>query len=139
MELSSPRKPLELFGYMARFSNAAEWDPGVRSASDLTTGDPALGSAYRLLISGTKAGIPLTYTIVEFSAPTRVVLLARNSVVTSRDTIEIAPSPTGGSTLRYEAELRGRGVFAVFEPLLKRVFQKMGRRAEASLAVVLST
>ena len=98
MELPSTRNHAELFDYMARFSNAAEWDPGVRSGSDVTGGVPRLGSEYALLLEGTKKGIPLTYKIIEINAPDKVVLLGENSVVRSRDTIEV-------SALRAEASL----------------------------------
>lgn len=139
MELSSKLGRAEPFDYMARFSNTAEWDPGVRSAEDLSGEMPALGSAYRLLLEGTKKGIPLTYKIIEITTPSRVVLLGENSVVRSRDTIEVASTPEGGSLLRYPAELSGRGLFVLAEPLLASAFVKMGRRAEASLASVIAT
>ena len=46
----SPRAQADLFAYMANFSNADEWDPGVSGAEELNPGPPALGSTYRLRV-----------------------------------------------------------------------------------------
>ena len=48
--VSSPRPPADVFAYLARFSNAAHWDPGVSAAEDITAGPPAFGSTYRLMV-----------------------------------------------------------------------------------------
>jgi len=42
--VSSPKSPADVFSYLARFSNAAHWDPGVSAAEDITPGPPAFGS-----------------------------------------------------------------------------------------------
>ena len=39
----SPRSPAEVFDYMARFSNAVDWGPGVVEAWDLSGGPPKAG------------------------------------------------------------------------------------------------
>ena len=45
--VTSLRPQAEVFDYMARFSNAAEWDPGVTEATEVDPGAPTLGSTYR--------------------------------------------------------------------------------------------
>jgi hypothetical protein len=37
----STRAPAEVFAYMARFSNARAWDPGVSGAEELHPGPPS--------------------------------------------------------------------------------------------------
>ena len=93
--VSSPRPPADVFAYLARFSNAAHWDPGVAAAEDVTAGPPAFGSTYRLQVRFLGLTVPLEYRIEEIDAPNRVVLQAENSMVRSTDVIEVAEALTG--------------------------------------------
>ena len=90
---------------MARFSNAAEWDPGVTEATEADPGPPTLGSTYRLMVRAFGRSLPLDYRICEFDRPHRVVLSAANSMVRSTDVIQVSAGPEGGSTLTYDATL----------------------------------
>ena len=136
--VSSPRPPADVFGYMARFSNAALWDPGVAVAADVTPGPPALGSTYRLQVRFLGLTVPLDYRIEEIDAPRRVVLGAENSQFRSTDRIEVAEASGGGSTVRYEATLTPKGVAAAFSPLIGVVFRHVGGRAATGLRAALA-
>jgi len=122
----------DLFTYMATFSNAAEWDPGIVDAEALSVGEPALNSEYRLHVALGKRQLPLTYRIIEFDRLRRVVLHAENKLVRSLDTLEFNPTP-GGTKLTYEASLIGIGPFAAADPVLGLILKKLGARAEESL------
>ena len=50
VKISSPWAPPDAFAYMARFSNAAKWDPGVLAAEELAPGPPGRGSSYQLVV-----------------------------------------------------------------------------------------
>ena len=104
------------FAYLARFSNAADWDPGVQSAEALTAGPPTLGSTYRLVVRFLGLSTPVDYRIEEIDVPTRVVLQAENAMIRSTDVIEVAPEPSGGSRVDYEASLNTKGAFVVLSP-----------------------
>src|SRR5271165_3012946 len=112
--VASPRPPVQVFDYMARFTNAAEWDPGVTEATEADPGAPARGSTYRLMVRVFGRAVPLEYRITEFDRPHRVVLRAENSMVRSTDVIEVSAVPGGGSTLTYDAALELKGVVALF-------------------------
>jgi hypothetical protein len=131
--VTARRPPAEVFDYMARFSNAAEWDPGVAEATDVNPGAPALGSTYRLTVRSFGRTIPLEYRIVEMDRPHRVVLRAENSTVRSTDVIEVSSGPRSGSTLTYDATLELKGVAALFTPLLGLSFRRIGDRAIVGL------
>jgi Polyketide cyclase / dehydrase and lipid transport len=131
--MRSTRPPTELFAYMARFSNADEWDPGVSGAEELTPGPPALGSTYRLRVTSLGRSVALEYRIIAFSDPRRVVLRAENHILRSTDVIEIEAGPGDGSTLTYEATLTLRGLLSPFSALLNRPFRKLGDRAADGL------
>ncbi|HUY65393.1 MAG TPA: SRPBCC family protein [Acidimicrobiales bacterium] len=136
--VTSPRPPAEVFDYMARFSNAAEWDPGVTRATEADPGAPTLGSTYRLTVRSFGRAVPLEYRISEFDRPHRVVLSAENAMVRSTDVIEVAAAPGGGSTLTYTATLELKGVAALFTPLLGLSFRRIGDRAIVGLGAALA-
>ena len=116
--VTTAEAPAEAFAYLARFSNAADWDPGVRRAEALTAGPPALGSTYRLVVTFLGLSTPVEYRIEEIDVPTRVVLHAENAAIRSTDVIEVAPEPSGGSRVDYEANLNTKGAFVVFSPVI---------------------
>jgi hypothetical protein len=136
--VASPLPPAEVFDYMARFSNAVEWDPGVTEATEVDPGAPALGSIYRLTVRAFGRTLPLDYRIAEFDRPHRVVLSAENSMVRSTDVIDVSAGPGTGSTLTYDATLRLKGAVALFTPLLGLAFRRIGDRAIVGLRAVLA-
>ena len=105
-----PDTPADVFEYLARFSNAAYWDPGVSSAEDITPGPPAYGSTYRLVVRFLGLSVPLEYRIEEIDTPKRVVLRAENSMVRSTDVIEVRRRRWWGleRDLRGHADAEGR-------------------------------
>ena len=76
--------------------------------------------------------MPLTYAIVEYEPPARVVLEARRGFV-SRDTITVEPAAGGGSVVQYDAVLAFKGIGRLFDPLLQRIFNRVGAQAKAGL------
>jgi hypothetical protein len=138
--IPSTRPPADLFAYMARFSNAREWDPSVSGAEELSPGPPALGSTYRLRVRSLGGSVVvLDYRIIEFAAPHRVVLHAQNHLLSSTDVIEVESGPGEGSTLAYTATLTLRGFLSPFSALLQRPFQGLGDRAADGLGAVVGS
>jgi hypothetical protein len=136
--IPSTRAQADLFAYMARFSNAAEWDPGVSRAEELSPGPPALGSTYRIMVRSLGRPVVLDYRIIEFTEPRRVVLRAENHVLRSTDVIEIQPGPGNGSTLTYHATLTLKGLLSPFSALLDRPLRHLGDRAADGLRATLA-
>lgn len=137
--VSSPRPPADVFAYLARFSNAARWDPGVSDAEQITPGPPALGSTYRLRVRFLGVTVPFEYRIEEIDAPKRVVLQAENTMVRSTDVIEVAPVLGGGSSVTYKATLTPKGPSTALAPLIGVIFRRIGDRAAAGLSASLAT
>ena len=67
----------ETFGYLATFSNAAEWDPGVLAAEQLDPGPVRVGSRFRLVVPFLGLRMSLTYEVIRY-VPGYEVLLARH-------------------------------------------------------------
>ena len=122
---------------MADFSNARFWDPSVSEAQREGDGPVGLGSTFALVARFAGRDVPLTYTIVTFEPPARVVLEARRGFV-SRDTITVEAGAGGGSVVHYDAVLSFTGIGRLFDPLMQRVFDRVGARAAAGIETALN-
>ena len=127
----------EVFEYMATFSNAREWDPGVADGEALTPGPVAVGSVFRLGVRMAGRVVPFEYRVLELDRPRRVVLQATRGHLTSTDTITVDGAGSG-SRVGYVAVLEGRGVLRLVSPLLARFFSAMADRAAAGLRATLA-
>ena len=120
------------FTYMADFSNSASWDPGVASARQSSEGDVGVGTTFDLVANFNGRQLPLTYEVIAFDPPRRVVLRAETNMVVSLD--EITFSANGeGTDVTYDADLRTRGWFKVVAPVVALMFKGIGDRARAGL------
>lgn len=129
--------PSEAFAYLADFSNAHYWDPSVSEARREGEGPVGSGSRFHLVARFAGRDVPLTYTVVAFEPPTLVVLEARRGFI-SRDTITVQPADGGGSLVRYDAVLAFGGIGRLFDPLMQRVFDRVGAKAAAGIAAALN-
>ncbi len=135
--IDSLRGPEETFDYLAMFSNAAHWDPGVLSGEQLDPGPVRLGTRFRLVVPFLGRRLPLTYVVTRYS-PHRVVALdAASRLLHSADRIEVAANGDG-AWVSYDADVRLQGPLRLLDPLLRRGFRAVGDRATAGLAIALA-
>ena len=127
----------ETFSYLAAFSNAAEWDPGVLAGEQLDAGPPGAGSRFRLEVPFLGTRMSLTYQVIRFVPDREVVLRAASALLRSTDRI-VVTGAADGSTVSYDAEVRLRGPLRVLDPLLRPGFHVVAERAAAGLADALS-
>jgi hypothetical protein len=127
----------ETFGYLATFSNAAEWDPGVLAGEQLDPGPVKTGSRFRLVVPLLGVRMSLTYQVIRFVPDREVLLHATNGVLRSTDRI-VVTGAADGSTVSYEAEVRLRGPLHVLDPVLRPGFRAVAERAAAGLVHALS-
>jgi hypothetical protein len=135
--IESRLSPDDAFAYLADFANARSWDPSVSAATRTSAGPVALGSTFHLVSHFAGRDVPLDYTIVAYEPAQRVVLEARTPGFVSRDTITFEPAGTG-SVVDYDALLELAGVRRLFDPVLQRLFNGIGRRATAGLQAALN-
>ena len=134
--VNSPWLPDAAFAYMADARNFAEWDPGVKSSTLVRGDEPGPGAAFEVIVNAGPRAMTLTYEIVEWEPPRRLVLRAETRSIRSNDTVLI-DATTSGSAVTYDAELNLRGMLRLFDPLLGLSFRKIGDRAAAGLRRVL--
>ena len=135
--IRTPADPESAFAYLSRFDSAAEWDPGVASATMSTTEPVRLGSRFRLLARFAGRTIPLEYEIVDFDPNRRVILRAENSFIRSTDTITFEAEGSGTRVV-YDALLEPKRARWLADPLLQRSFRRIGDRAAAGLTRALT-
>jgi Polyketide cyclase / dehydrase and lipid transport len=135
--IRSSLAPADAFAYMADFSNARFWDPSVSQAQREGEAPVGVGSTFSLVARFAGRDVPLTYAIVEYEPPARVVLEARRGFV-SRDTITVEAAVGGGSVVQYDAVLAFNGIGRLFDPIMQRVFNRVGARAKAGLQTALN-
>jgi hypothetical protein len=136
-QIDARRGQDEVFEYLATFSNASEWDPGVAEGEALTPGPVAMGSVYRLGVRLAGRIVPVEYQVVDMERPRKVVLQARHGRIVSTDTITVEWAGRG-SRVRYVAVLQAVGLLRLASPLVARVFVGMAERAAAGLRRVLA-
>jgi hypothetical protein len=127
----------ETFGYLATFSNAAEWDPGVLAGEQLDPGPVRAGSRFWLVVPFLGLRMSLTYEVIRFVPDREVVLAAVNGVLRSTDRI-VVTGGADGSRVSYEAEVRLRGPLRALDPVLRPGFRVVAEQAAAGLARALS-
>ncbi len=134
--VDSPLGADDAFALLADFSNAADWDPGVRSARRLGEGPIQVGSTFEVVASFLGRDVPLTYRITQLDAPNRVVFEADARGLRSVDTITFEKRGDG-TRVTYDANLTLSGLAYVFDLPLHLAFQWIGGRALAGLAKAL--
>lgn len=116
---------------MSDFSNAAEWDPGVASASRVDSGSVGLNSAFDLLIRAGKRTFPMRYVVTEFAAG-RVVFSSHSAGMRSVDTVTVRDAGDRTEVI-YDARINFRGIGRLADPLLTVAFRFIAKRAANSL------
>src|SRR3954447_7138996 len=125
------------FAYMADFTHARIWDPSVSQARRADESPIQVGAAFDLVARFGGRDVPLPYEIVEFDARRLVVLEARRPGFVSRDTITVAPAGTG-SVVHYDASLVFAGLGRLLDPVMQRIFNRVGARATAGMQTALN-
>ena len=123
----------ETFGYLATFSNAAQWDPGVLAGEQLDPGPVRVGSRFRLVVPFLGVRMSLTYEVIRLVPGREVLLAAASGLLRSTDKI-VVTGDADGSTVSYDAEVQLRGPLRMLDLLLRPGFRVVAERAAAGLA-----
>lgn len=135
--VESHRPPTETFDYLATFSNAVDWDPGVLAGEQLDPGPVSVGTRFRLVVPFLGLRMPLTYRVTSYQPGHEVVLAASSGLLHAIDKI-VVTGAASGSAVSYEAGVRLRGPLCLLDPILRPAFRAVGDRAAAGLAQALS-
>ncbi|MFT5359458.1 MAG: hypothetical protein ACI9KE_006701 [Polyangiales bacterium] len=129
--IATPLGVAEAFTYMADVTHFAEWDPGVKSVRRVAGDGVGVGTAYDLTVQAGGTTV-MRYEVTEYEPLRRILLVARTAFFISVDAISVEASDSG-SIVTYDAELTFKGPLGLFDPLLRRVFRRIGDRAARGL------
>jgi len=118
----------DAFDFIADFSNAARWDPGVATAVRLDSGPIREGTRVRLGVRMAGRVAPMEYVVTTWQPPHRVVLTGQGSGVAAVDDIRFEATPTG-TRIDYTADIRLRGILRLAAPFAGGAFARIARDA----------
>ncbi|MFK7894441.1 MAG: SRPBCC family protein [Myxococcota bacterium] len=127
----------DAFRYIADFSNVADWDPTVRSARRVSRGPLGVGDRFEVLMDTPIRPFPFHYEILRYEPDHLIVLEAESDLLRSLDTIEIEPRARG-CRVHYDADLRLRRGFYLFDLAAHLAFQFSGRSSARGLGQALN-
>ncbi len=119
----------ECFRYLADFSTAEQWDPGVYRAEKRTPGPPAPGTKFALTLSAGGRRIPMTYQLEELVPNELIALTGDGEGFSARDRITLESPFPGRTRIAYEAVLAFSGAAGRAEPLFRPWLKGVGRKA----------
>ena len=122
----------DVFAFVSDLENFTKWDPGVESSTQVEGDGPGLGAAYNVEASGAE----LTYNIVEFDEPNRLVAEAKTTLLHSYDIITVEQRQ-GSTYVSYDATLELNGPLAIGDVPLGVMFKKIGDKAAEGLVEAL--
>ena len=135
-----PLPPEDAFAFVSDFRHTTLWDPRALTAEKTTDGPIGVGTRFmltggmlpkdlikRLRIPESVAGNPLPYDVILFDPPNEIAFEGENRMVWYRDDLVFTPVDDGASTsLQYVAKMKLKGIFAIGEPILQRMFKRIG-------------
>ena len=135
--LNVAASPEAAFDYVADFSRAQEWDPGIPSARRLDDGSIGIGARFELLSRFGNTEQLITYEVTGFDRPQRVTFVGDGKNFRGTDTISFAAAEGGGTRVTYLADLGLKGMAALALPFLRGRLDSMSDAAVAGLKTAL--
>jgi len=118
---------------MADFSNAEHWDPATLESKQLGDAPLGVGARFELNMKIFGRENSIVYEVIEYDAPSRVVLRGENAGSVSIDEINVVPAGDGAA-VTYEATVTMKGAFKAITPIFAPVFKRMGDEAKEQIA-----
>lgn len=136
--ITVPGERNAVFDYIADFSNAAEWDPGVVSGSRRDDDPLGVGSEFDITVDFKGRKMDTVYRLTEYDRPDRVVFVGGTGSFQSTDEITVTPSTDGRLRIDYVAIFEMSGLISLAEPFLKGSFNRLADDAVAGLEQTLT-
>ncbi len=125
-----------VFGYLSDFTTTTQWDPGT-VVTVTQHGDGRAGTTYLNTSAFLSRETQLTYVVREFVPGKRIRLRGENKTVTAVDTMTFR-SIDAGTEVTYTAEFTFKGPSRLLAPLLRPVFERLGKQAQAGMRTALN-
>lgn len=133
-----PRTVEACFRYVADFRTTVEWDATAVKARKVTTGPVGLGSRFALVCRAGPTGIPLMYSIDEFTPWQCLVLTGKSRWFTVKDVITFEPVGHSSTRITYTAHFEYRYGLEAIASRNETALRKMGKASLRGLAKALA-
>lgn len=115
--------------YLADFRNLPRWDPGIAEVEQLEGDGPKEGARYRVVASFLGARVPMRYRTMRFDPSAGVAeIRGETPTLVAIDRITVRALGTG-SEVHWQADFTMKGPLRFFEPVMKPLFDRLGRKA----------
>jgi len=135
--ITVPGQKADVFAYVADFSNAAEWDPGVDSSTRSEDGPLGVGDRYALVVTFGGRSLKTRYETTAYEPTDLVRFEGGTSRFKSIDTITFT-EVDAGIEIGYVADFILSFPLNLAEPFLKGRFNALADEALQGLKRVLS-
>ena len=133
-----PRTVEACFRYVADFRTTVEWDATAVKARKVTRGPVGLGSRFALVCRAGPTGIPLMYSIDEFTPWQCLVLTGKSRWFTVKDVITFEPVGHSSTRITYTAHFEYRYGLEAIASRNETALRKMGKASLRGLAKALT-
>lgn len=123
--------PAAVFGYLADFRNAEEWDPGTVSCA-LVSGEVGPGAAYRNTSTFLGRTTELDYVTLRHQPDTELHFQGRNESFVGDDRLSFRPVEEG-TEVTYHATFELRGAAQLALPVVAAYLPVLASRTIAQL------
>ena len=121
---------------MADFANARDWDPSVSEARRVGEAPIGIGSAFDLVARF--GGRTFRSATRSSNTTHHDASCSRRSVRDSSRGTPSRSSLTGGSVVHYDATLAFGGLGRLLDPIMQRIFNRVGARATLGMQTALN-
>jgi carbon monoxide dehydrogenase subunit G len=124
----------EAFAFLADFRNLPDWDPGIAEARRTdASGAMSEGARFEVVADFLGRRVPMAYRMTRYDLESREAeLVGETSTLRATDRIEVTPLENG-AIVRWRADFELAGLLRFSEPLMRPVFERLGRKAMAGM------
>ncbi len=112
--------PDRIFSVLTDLDQSRQWMPAIQKIDGVTPGDFRLGTTWTETRKAGKRIMSSEIRASSFDPPTRLALEVDSKVMKGRMIFTLTPSE-GGTELRYEAEMSGKGLFRLMSGKMNRM------------------
>jgi hypothetical protein len=134
--LHTRHTPEMAFDFISDFRHAPLWDRSAKRVTKLTDGSIGQGTRFLLRARLLVTTLDLPYEIEVFERPNRVVFAGSTHWFRYRDEVTFTANASG-TTIEYSAFQSFQSILAIGNPVLARVYQRIGDNATRGIGAAL--
>src|SRR4030081_2790013 len=115
-----PATPERVFSVLADLGQTKQWMPAVQKIADVTPGPFRLGTAWKETRTAGKRTMQSAIQVSAYRPPLQLGLQVDGKAMKGQMTFTLPPKE-GGTEVRYEAQMWGKGLFRLMSGMMNRM------------------